>query len=167
MADEASVAPYRPGRPRKPRFDRRGDWVAVKPIRPSASEFLMPGDPIPKTWRAHYLRLLWKRNCIGVAGGPWTDYMLGAQVRKDVRATGEVPEYAEKVAADADPDLFGSVGLQKPDEEEASLHVNALGGGWYSIMRGEEQLARLRGADATNDWLESKGYGRPVGQAEG
>jgi hypothetical protein len=140
--------PQRERPPRKPRFRRNEAWVAVKPIRLGPGTFLSPGDEVPDTFRLHHLRHLWRRNAIGPKGSDYVAFMLGFLARnQDRKKAADAPEIAEAARAHGHE---GSVGEQ--------IEVESTGGGWYRVLKGGDEVAKLQGTDAVNAWLEEHGF---------
>lgn len=65
-------------RANRPIFRRRGQYVAVRPIRLSADHVVKPGEDVSHLKEFH-LRNLYRRRRIGFAGDPWTEAMLADQ----------------------------------------------------------------------------------------
>ena len=161
MTDQAA----RLVRQRKPRFRRAMTWVAVRPVRMSAKEFFNPGDTLPAL-RRHYLQYLWRRNCIGPKGDPWTAYMLQSwadrQERLGASDAGEAAKVAEAAVADA-PEPAAPAPAPEPEPEPEpepvdGVELEELGGGWFRITKDGEEIAKTHGTQATNEWLEEHGY---------
>lgn len=145
-------------RPRKPRFHRGITWVAIKYIRPSSGDMYEPGEEIPSTARRHYLLYLWRRNLIGPKGDPWTDSVLAATARREERKDAEPHPVA--AAAQAAQEEAQPVAEPEPaeSESEGEIEIVAGGAGWYTVLKDGTELAKLRGMEAVNAWLNENGY---------
>ncbi len=144
-------------RVRKPRFRRNVSWIAIRFIRPSTTDVHTPGDELPNTYRRHYLQYLWRRNCIGPKGDPWTEFMLQAHARHEERKTGKpVPAIATAPPSTSNPTPEPATPLTTGPVHQ--LELEEIEGGWYRITLGGKELAKTQGVDATNKWLEENGY---------
>lgn len=133
--------------PRRPRFDKHASWVAIKPVRLSKDKFVELGGDIVG-FRLHHLRYLWRRNAIAPKGSEYAAAMLGLLAeRQDRRGAPDAPEIA---SAARDAGHTGGIGNQ--------LEIEKAGGGWYRVMLGGEELAKLKGSEAVNEWLGENGY---------
>lgn len=119
----------------RPSFRYRADYVAVRPIRLSASTVIQPGEELSKYHvRMHQKISLWQRRRIGVKGCPWTEYMLlhsgDTYARPEVAAkvcptTDQHPPAAEPVTS-IEADNSASAINETEDDAAAGVNVRKI-----------------------------------------
>lgn len=113
----ASTMP-RQTRPAKPRFNINDTYVAVRPIRISATKRIEPGEEVNSLLSRHGLRRRAKIRAVGPKGHPWTVYMLAAFESEDAPIMELEDESEEKEEIQAEesedqdsenfPDMFAN-----------------------------------------------------------
>ena len=132
----------------RPRFDRRHDFVVVKPIRLGTGKVLEPGKKIKSgTEKISKLRAWYIRGRIAEYGCAWAERQIDRWKRRAERA-------AKPSNVQGELNLEQN-GTELKDNIEPQIDQN---GPWYTVSFKGEELAKINGKRALEEWLKEHGY---------